>query len=118
MDCVPGEENVPTDIIDSENTDIRLELTKPNRGKINFIDDRMLASMDKCKLSTRDAMHLVSATVAAFVNKLQEVNGGKLPIQMEDLVLNRTTVHSMRKKFRRRQAEEIIDGFNVINLYF
>lgn len=37
-----------------------------HRGKVHFIDDRMIASMDKCKLSSRDAMHFITATVGAI----------------------------------------------------
>lgn len=117
-DISAGEENAAKDMNEGEYSDgsyINLLPKKANRGKINFIDDRMLACMDKCNLSTRDAMHLVSATVAAFINTMQNVNGTP-SIKMEDLILNRTTLHSMRRDYRRRQAQEIINGFNVMVL--
>lgn len=72
----------------------------------------MLASMDKCKITTRDAMHFVSATVAALLRKLQ-VEEDFSSVKLEDLVLNRTTIQSMRKEYRRRQAQQILDSFNV-----
>lgn len=74
-------------------------------GKKHFIDDRMLACMDKCKISTRDAIHFISATALALGHRV------------EDLVLNRTTVQSMRKNYRCRQAQEILDNFNVSFTY-
>ncbi|XP_054746569.1 uncharacterized protein LOC129251241 [Anastrepha obliqua] len=118
-DISAGEENAAKDMNEGEDTDggnINLLPKKANRGKINFIDDRMLACMDKWNLSTRDAMHLVSATVAAFINTMQSVNGTP-SIKMEDLILNRTTLHSMRRDFRRRQAQEIINGFNIPDVF-
>ncbi|XP_053959928.1 uncharacterized protein LOC128864341 [Anastrepha ludens] len=61
-------------------------------------------------------MHLVSATVAAFRNTMQSVNGTP-SIKMEDLILNRTTLHSMRRDYRRIQAQEIINGFNIPDVF-
>lgn len=84
-----------------------------SRGTINFIDDRMLASMDKCKLSTRDAMHIVTATAAALIQKLQDSPNPAPSIHLKDLVLNRTTIHSMRREYRKRQANKIINEINV-----
>lgn len=80
---------------------------REKRGKIHFIDDRMLASMDKCKLSTRNAIHLIAATASAMGHTLE------LGPIVQDLVLNRTTVEKLRKNYRRRQAHEILDKFNV-----
>lgn len=71
------------------------------RGKKHFIDDRMLACMDECKISTRQAIHFISATAFALGH------------QVEHLVLNRTTVQKMRKEYRRRQAHNILDNFDV-----
>lgn len=88
-----------------------------SRGTIHFIDDRMLASMDKCKLSTRQAMHIVTATAAAILNIVKDDSTASTAINLKDLVLNRTTIHSMRRDYRRRQAKRIIDEFNVIVLY-
>lgn len=81
------------------------EISQPSRirGKQKFFDDRMLACMDKCNISTRDAIHFISATVNALGHKV------------EDLVLNRTAIQLMRKEYRRRQAKQIIDNFNVNN---
>lgn len=77
------------------------------RGKIHFIDDRMLASMDRCQLSTRNAIHFIAAMASAMGQALE------LGPIVQDLVFNRTTVESLRKKYRRRQAREILDNFNV-----
>lgn len=65
----------------------------------------MLASLDKCKVSTRDAMHIISATVSALGHRV------------EDFVLNRTTLQAMRKEYRRRQAHAILDNFDVRDIF-
>lgn len=86
-----------------------------SRGKIHFVDDRMLASMDKCRISDRDAMHLTSATITAVLRKLQEMKPDLNDIKVEDFVFNRTSFQTMRKEYRRRQAKQIIDEFKVHN---
>lgn len=93
------------DLIESDdNSDFLVERQQRAliRGKTHFIDDRMLACMDKCKISTRDAIHFISATAFALGHRV------------ENLVLNRTTVQSMRKEYRRRQAQ-YLRNFNVIS---
>lgn len=67
----------------------------------------MLASMDRCQLSTRNAIHFIAAMASAMGQALE------LGPIAQDLVFNRTTVESLRKKYRRRQAREILDNFNV-----
>ncbi|XP_037939016.1 uncharacterized protein LOC119688042 [Teleopsis dalmanni] len=74
-------------------------------GKIHFFDDRMLACMDKSKISTRDAIHFISATAAALGHRV------------EDLVLNRTTVHLIRKEYRRRKAHDILKNFDIPQVF-
>lgn len=94
-------ENLSVQEIDHENDTIESSAAKRVRGKIHFINDRMLACMDKCKMTTRDAIHFISATAIALGHHL------------EDLILNRTTLQEMRKEYRRRQAQAILDSFNV-----
>lgn len=66
----PDSENVSDNINKIQEKDI--SQTKLY-GTVNFIDDRMLASMGKCKLSTRDAIHIVATTANAILNKVQDV---------------------------------------------
>lgn len=86
---------------DDENMSMEKSNSNNLRGKKHFIDDRMLACMDKCKISTRDAIHFISATAAALGH------------QIEELVLNRTTVQLMRKEYRRRKAHDILENVDV-----
>lgn len=111
-----GESESDSDEMDYSvaDNDYHMEMqNERSRKKINFIDDRMLASMDRCKITDRDAMHLVSATATAVLNKMQETQPEWKAVTIDDLVLNRTSIQSMRKGYRRRQAQEIVDSFNV-----
>lgn len=71
------------------------------RGKKNFIDDRMLACMDAGNMSSPLAIHFISATAKALGHNI------------EDLVLNCTSLREQRKKYRRRHGKEIIENFKV-----
>lgn len=105
------DQNLSIDIAEDEPTVVAQG--QQSRGNIHFIDDRMLASMDKCKVSTRDAMHLISATAAALLRKIEKVNPTSTAITLDDLVLNRTTIQAMRRDYRRKQAQQILESFNV-----
>lgn len=81
-----------------ESTDANLQ----TRGKNHFVDDRMLSCMDFANMSTPAAIHLISATAAALGHDVSK------------LVLNKTSVHRMRKTFRARQAQDMLDNYDVI----
>lgn len=72
------------------------------RGKKNFIDDRMLACMDAGNMSTPFAIHFISATAKGLGHNI------------EDLVLNCTSLREQRKKYRRRHGKQIIDLKSLI----
>lgn len=76
------------------------------RGKKNFIDDRMLACMDAGNMSSPLAIHFISATAKALGHNI------------EDLVLNCTSLREQRKKYRRRHGKEIIENFKVNFLFW
>lgn len=52
-------------IIEYEEFDKPEQSTKyfkpPNRGNINFITSKIAAALDKCKLSDRDAVHILNS---------------------------------------------------------
>lgn len=113
---ISGDSEAEGEVIDYSAPVVDLHMGKQSarsRGKIHFVDDRMLASMDKCRISDREAMHFTSATLAAVLQKLQEIKPNVKEINVEDFVLNRTSLQTMRKKYRRRQAQQIVDEFKV-----
>jgi len=68
---------------------------QPNRGNINFITSKLASALDKCKLSDRDAVHILISTAAALG---EDVN---------KLIINRTSIRNTRLRFRKERAENI-----------
>ncbi|XP_050060675.1 uncharacterized protein LOC126551445 [Aphis gossypii] len=69
------------------------------RGKTNFITDKMAAALDRCKISDRDAVHIL-LTVESF------------GININELIINRTSVNSIRQRFRKNRIEALRVNFN------
>lgn len=72
------------------------------RGTKKFVTPRLLASLDQWKISSTAAVHVISATADALGH------------QIDDLILNRSTLHAMRKDYRKINAKKIVDNFSVI----
>lgn len=70
---------------------------KAKRGRINWISPRLTSALDYTKTSDTDAMHILAATIDA----LKQV----LDVPADELVLNRTTIHELRKANRQQEAE-------------
>lgn len=87
--------------------------SRRSHRKINFVDDRMVACMDKCRITDREAMHLTAATLSAVLRKLQDIKLDLKDIKVEDFVLNRSSLQIMRKEYRRREAQHILEEFKV-----
>lgn len=72
------------------------------RGTKKFVTARLLASLDQWKISSTAAVHVISAVADALGHGI------------DDLVLNRSTLHAMRKDYRKTNAKKIVDNFSVI----
>lgn len=70
------------------------ELQK-RRGTIDFITTKVAAALDKCKVSSRNVVHLVGVFAEAF------------NIDRDSLVLNKSSIHEKRKKKREERARII-----------
>ncbi|KAL4104515.1 hypothetical protein QTP88_019810 [Uroleucon formosanum] len=70
------------------------------RGKTNFITDKMAAALDRCKISDRDAVHILLAIAESF------------GININELIINRTSVNSIRQRFRKNRIEALRVNFN------
>lgn len=66
-----------------------------NRGNINFITSKLAAALDKCKISDRDAVHILISTAEALVEVVNK------------LIINRTSIRNARLRFRKERAENI-----------
>ncbi|KAL4100680.1 hypothetical protein QTP88_020714 [Uroleucon formosanum] len=96
-----------SDEIEEHNFNTILEeevIEQPNlfqlRGKTNFITDKMAAALDRCKISDRDAVHILLATAESF------------GININELIINRTSVNSIRQRFRKNRIEALRVNFN------
>lgn len=76
--------------------------SRQKRGKINFITPRLVAALDYSRVTDRQAIQILSATAEGF------------GYRVEGLVLNRTTIQTIRKKIRNTTTRRIKEDFNVI----
>ena len=76
------------------------------RGSTHFLTPKLLSALDKCKVSDRDAMHLIVATAEA------------LNCDIKHFVLNRTSLQHSRKEFRQEKAKELQDNFLLKQMEF
>lgn len=70
------------------------------RGKNNFITDKLSAALDRCKISDRDAVHILLATAQS------------LGVNTDALIINRTSIKCTRERFRKERMEKIRNDFN------
>lgn len=63
-----------------------------SREKIQFIDDKMVASMDECKITTRNAIHSTGATVAAVLRALRKLELDPKTDESKDILTNRPSI--------------------------
>lgn len=77
--------------------------TKSKKGTIDFITPRLLAALDKCKISDRSAIHLITATAEALGHRTA------------DLIINRSTIRRCRRMNREATFKEIKESFKVRN---
>lgn len=71
------------------------------RARKSFITPRILAALDKCKISDRTAIHLIFAVAEALGHSIDE------------LILNRTTLRRIRQTNRVETAERVKNDFQV-----
>jgi len=74
------------------------------RASKKFLTTKLVAALDKCKVSDRDATHLLFATAEALGHKI------------DNLVINRSSIHREREKLRKERAIDLRNEFQV-NLF-
>lgn len=77
---------------------------KRSRGSVNIINEKLVAVLDKCKLSDRDAVHVIAAVAQS------------LQYDINSLVLNSTSIRRYREKLRTARAMNIKRVFNETEL--
>lgn len=77
---------------------------KRKQGSKNIITPKVVAALDKCKVSERDAVHLITSIVQA------------LDIDVMPLTLSRTTIQRYREKIRIEASEKLKINFEELSL--
>ncbi|XP_026478078.1 uncharacterized protein LOC113384558 [Ctenocephalides felis] len=75
-----------------------------SRGTINIIDDKLAAILDYCKISDRNAVRLIMALCSS------------LNIDVNPLIVNKTSIHRIREKIREKKIEQIKEPFKIEDL--
>ena len=70
------------------------------RGRRSFITARLVAALDNAKVSDGMAVHILVAAAEALGHRVEE------------LVINRSSIHRMRQENRLREFNEITTSFN------
>lgn len=71
------------------------------RGIFNFINERIVSALDKCKVSDRCAVHLLVAVAESLGHDVQK------------LIINRTTLQRVRQLQRESIATKIKDNYKL-----
>lgn len=74
---------------------------KQKRAVQEFLTPKLAVTLDRCKISDRDAVHILYAVVEAL---------GQNP---EDFIINRSSIHRSRECFREERAARIREEFQL-----
>ncbi|XP_076279088.1 uncharacterized protein LOC143208527 isoform X1 [Lasioglossum baleicum] len=77
---------------------------KKRRGKQKVITPKLVAVLDSCRISDRDAIRIVMATAECLGHDLNE------------LIINRTSIRRYRHNYRSEHAAQLQEMFGQINL--
>lgn len=77
--------------------------TKTKRARKEIISPRLSAVFDKCKISDRDCVHILTAVLDA------------ISVDPNEYIINRTSIKSAREKFRHHIFKEMKYRFDNLN---
>jgi len=80
--------------------------SKTKRSRKNLMTSRVTSALDKCKVSDRDAIHIITALLEA------------LSLNINDFILSRSTVKRARKMLRKESTTSIKSKLSDIDLDF
>ncbi|KAL4090485.1 hypothetical protein QTP88_025312 [Uroleucon formosanum] len=76
---------------------------RSSRGFEAFVSEKLAVVLDKCKISDRNAVHLLIATAEALGNNVNK------------LIINRSSIRNARIEFRKERAKKIRQDYNLAN---
>lgn len=85
---------------DGSQPDPCIEQPDPSRGKRNVINERVTAALDRCKISDRNAIHLIIAIVDALGHNAN------------DFIINRSTLRNTRRRNREAVVMNLKTNYN------
>jgi len=71
------------------------------RGRTVFINEKLVTVLDRCKVSDRDATHNILIATAQALGH-----------DVDNLVINHSSIHRVREKVRKLRAEQLRLSFN------
>ena len=84
--------------------DLNTSQEKLSRGRKQIITPRLVAALDKCKVSDRNAVHILAAVFEA------------LDLEMNEVAINRSSIRRHRMQIRQEKAEIVKNEFKNICL--
>lgn len=92
----------PSSSSDSEYTQctrLLIPLSEKKGGRTNYISPRLVAALDRCKLSVRNSVYIIQTTTKALGNNV------------DSLVINKSSIHRCRDALRVERANKIKTKF-------
>lgn len=99
-----SEENIPTLEESIQFGESSSDSNIKKRGTIEIMSTKLLSALDKCKISDRDAIHIIISTAEAIGQDISK------------LKINRSTLQRKRAMFRKTRAKELKINLNVLKL--
>lgn len=84
--------------------------SKKIRGSYNILNDRVVATFDRCKVSDRDAVFIITAICQSLI----DIN--LLDVEINSLIINRSSIRRQRQTLRESKSIEIKKHFQDLNL--
>lgn len=82
----------------------QITITNKTRGRKDIMTAKLSSALDRCKISDRDAVHIIIAVAEA------------LKVEVSDLVVNRSSIKRYREKSRMILANTIRNTFSTSEL--
>lgn len=77
-------------------------VTVRKKGNFEIMTPKLAAALDRCKISDRNALHILIACAEALGNDVNK------------LIINRTSIRNSRLSFRKSRADNIRKGINYL----
>ena len=97
-------DNIALQLIEDTSPNETLCVAGPStskRASKQFLTTKLVTALDRCKVSDRDATHLLIATAKALGQNI------------DSLVINRSSINRGREKLRKERAIQLREGFQI-----